>query len=224
MNHRTITALLLAVALAAGCSETPPSAQASGPVPARRVLAAAAADFDGDGVPAAEDCDDEDPDVYPGKPEDCDGKDNDCNGLVDEPCADPPGAARPCRDGGCEAWAPDDADHDGVPADEDCDDSDREVYPGRPEDCDGKDNDCNGGVDEPCIDANLDLADRPAADEDRDPERTPELLAGDADGDGHVGPDDCDEGDGEVYLGRPEDCDRKDNDCDGETDEVCADP
>ncbi len=41
-------------------------------------------DEDGDGVPAYEDCDDQNPDVGPGFPELCDGLDNNCNGLVDE--------------------------------------------------------------------------------------------------------------------------------------------
>ena len=37
-------------------------------------------DADGDGVPTEDDCDDGDPDVYPGAPILCDGVDNDCNG------------------------------------------------------------------------------------------------------------------------------------------------
>ncbi len=43
-----------------------------------------AADADGDGTPARDDCDDLDPDVHPGAPEDCDGVDDDCDGAVDE--------------------------------------------------------------------------------------------------------------------------------------------
>jgi parallel beta-helix repeat protein len=43
-------------------------------------------DGDGDGVPAEEDCDDTDPDVYPGGDEGdvADGIDNDCNGTADD--------------------------------------------------------------------------------------------------------------------------------------------
>ncbi len=46
-------------------------------------------------------------------------------------------------------WASDDVDDDGFNDDEDCDDSDPDVYPGAEEDCaDGKDNDCDGLVDD----------------------------------------------------------------------------
>jgi Cys-rich repeat protein len=45
------------------------------------------ADADGDGVPASQDCDDEDAARNPGQPEVCgDGVDNDCDGQVDEGC------------------------------------------------------------------------------------------------------------------------------------------
>lgn len=46
--------------------------------------AQAARDNDGDGYPAAEDCDDTNPDVYPGATETCDGVDQDCDGEIDE--------------------------------------------------------------------------------------------------------------------------------------------
>ena len=52
-------------------------------------------DADGDGFPAASDCDDADPAVYPGAEEQCDTKDNDCDGLTDE-------------DAGCPAPCPED--------------------------------------------------------------------------------------------------------------------
>ena len=48
----------------------------------------APADADGDGRPLSEDCDDDDPDVFPGAVEARDGRDQDCDGLVDEDVPD----------------------------------------------------------------------------------------------------------------------------------------
>ena len=85
-----------------------------------------------DGAPPLGDCDPSRSDVTPWVEEDpctqCgDGIDQDCDG-VDTPCED------------------DDA--DGYPLCVDCDDSDPEAYPDRPELCDGVDNNCNGKTDE----------------------------------------------------------------------------
>ena len=41
-------------------------------------------DLDGDGVPSNEDCDDNDPNNFPGNTEICDNRDNDCNGIIDD--------------------------------------------------------------------------------------------------------------------------------------------
>ncbi|MEE2751097.1 MAG: putative metal-binding motif-containing protein, partial [Myxococcota bacterium] len=43
-------------------------------------------DLDGDGY--ADDCDDNNPDVFPGNAETCDGLDNDCNGQIDDNAID----------------------------------------------------------------------------------------------------------------------------------------
>ncbi len=67
----------------------------------------AAIDNDGDGWCGPTDCDDRDPETFPGAPEGLDGIDNDCDGLIDETdgvtCADdadcPAGTF--CRDGIC---------------------------------------------------------------------------------------------------------------------------
>ena len=58
-----------------------------------------AADDDGDGhfaAPCGDDCDDHEPDVAPGVPEECNARDDDCDGMVDEDLE------RPCADGGTE--------------------------------------------------------------------------------------------------------------------------
>ena len=63
-----------------------------------------------------------------------------------------------------------DADGDGFPASEDCDDDDAAVYPGAAEVCDGVDNDCDDLVDD--ADDGVDLS-------------TGTTLFGDGDGDGY---------------------------------------
>ena len=85
-------------------------------------------DSDGDGIPAEEDCDEMNAEVYPDAEELCDGLDNDCDGLlpVDDPDTD--------------------LDADGFSAcTDDCDDLDPFTYPGAVDiPGDGIDQDCNG--------------------------------------------------------------------------------
>ncbi len=114
-------------------------------------------DNDGDGY-STDDCNDDDPAVYPGAEEVCDGIDNNCNGELDDGVAD---VWYPDSDGdgfgdaysSTEACSPP-AGH--VPNTDDCDDSDETVFPGAVEYCDGRDNDCDGIYDT-C--RNLDQAD-----------------------------------------------------------------
>ena len=185
-------------------------------------------DADRDGVVTAEDCDDEDPAVFPGATEACDGADQDCDGVIDEDSPDAP------------FWYLD-ADGDGYGTDAavlaaceapegygafstDCDDADPGRNPGLTEVCDAADldEDCDG------------LAD------DADPDGADGLIDwyfdADADGYGTGFPvsqceapasavdlsGDCDDGGPLIHPGADEVCGGVDEDCDGETDEAGA--
>ena len=130
-------------------------------------------DADGDEVFTPDDCDDNDPDVYPGAADEWyDGVDSDCAGNDDfdrdgdghpsdvyggDDCFDSnpdisPSAPEAHYDGvdnDCNPDTPDtDPDGDGVSAPDDCDDADPDVYPGALEILgDGFDSDCDGGED-----------------------------------------------------------------------------
>lgn len=101
------------------------------------------------------DCDDTNPDIYPGITEVCDGKDNNCDGTIDEGFDSDKTTYYSDGDGdgygdnnatlkSCDAKAPAKYSLDNT----DCDDSSGSIYPGAAKDCDSsKDNDCNGTVD-----------------------------------------------------------------------------
>ena len=112
-------------------------------------------DADGDGhyAPGScqtpnDDCDDNDPTIFPGATELCDGKDNNCNGEIDEPLykdADQDGSV--VQAGGCP-----------IPGIYDCNDNDSMIFPGNTESCDEKDNNCNGAIDEGCSECGLTIS------------------------------------------------------------------
>lgn len=108
-------------------------------------------DLDGDGIASDEDCDDNNANVSPSKPEICDGLDQDCDSEIDEDPTDAP------------AWYTDaDADTYGtgspVYACEaptgtsgtlgDCDDANNNIHPGASEVCNEVDDNCNNSKDE----------------------------------------------------------------------------
>ena len=176
--------LLPILALLACSPKDPPPADSGAPPEAT--------DFDLDGSPAGEDCDDADPVVFPGAAERCDGKDQDCDGQIDEGAGDPqPFYADADGDGfgdpgasveACAAPAGHVADAT------DCDDADPATHPGDQAD------DCLSGKD-----LNCDSLFTPA----------------DVDGDGLDACTDCDDNDALAGLIGEETCNDLDDDCDG---------
>ena len=170
-------------------------------------------------VGVADDCDDADPEVYPGAPERCNSVDDDCDGEVDDDPTEvwysdvdsdgygnPSFAVNSCDPGA--GWVDDDSD---------CDDTDPAIHPRAEEVCNGVDDDCDGGTDE-------------ALDE---------TWYADTDGDGYgdagstrrdcapasgwvADATDCADADAAIHPGAGELCDGVDNDCDGDVDD--ADP
>ncbi|MCB9795473.1 MAG: VCBS repeat-containing protein [Alphaproteobacteria bacterium] len=143
------------------CGEKPTPDDSGAPVDSAPTddSAPAEQDADGDGVisveAGGEDCDDADPEVFPGAIERCDDVDQDCDGEVDEDAAD---ASAWYEDDDGDGWGDSepvlacDAPEDHVAQDGDCDDRDATSHPGADETCDEDDNDCDGAVDEEAVD------------------------------------------------------------------------
>ena len=149
-------------------------------------------DLDGDGVTNAKDCAPLDPASYPGAPEVCDEVDNDCDGVVDEGFPDSDqDFLKDCVD-------PDD-DNDEDPDYLDCAPLNPAIFNGATEECDGKDNDCDGKIDE-------DLGKTPCG-LGQCATQLPNCVGGK--------PTVCN-----PFIGATaEECDGKDNDCDGVVDD-----
>lgn len=155
-------------------------------------------DQDCDGVREVDgDCDDLNPNRYPGNTEDCtNGIDDDCNELIDgdddlagDALADNDGYGA-CGDGPL-----------------DCNNADPFVNPGAAEQCNGIDDDCDGRCDD-------------GFDSDGDGVSTcGSIIEGGSCEFLDEENADCDDGDAEVYPGHEEICDGKDNDCNG----ICED-
>ena len=166
-------------------------------------------DLDGDGaisIPCGgTDCDDADPNRFPGNPEVCDseGVDEDCDPLtVGDRDLDGDGAI----DAAC---------CNGDRCGDDCDDTRANVHRLASEVCDGFDNDCNGAIDEGVL-----VSSWPDADADGwgDASATPTLgctiPTSRVDRGG-----DCDEADRDVHPFAIERCNGVDDDCDTMIDE-----
>lgn len=170
-------------------------------------------------VENSEDCDDFQPNSYPGASEVCDGLDNNCDGGVDEAAVDAP------------TWYFD-GDSDGFGdatvawvvvcvgpvgyalGAGDCNDGDPLYYPYAAESCGDPDYNCDGLAGFPVLYADSD------GDGHGDPNVTVYSTDPCAPGAGGVlVPDDCDDTVSTTYLGAVELCDGVDNNCEGRVDE-----
>ena len=168
-------------------------------------------DRDGDGARdlacGGDDCDDADPERFPGNEERCDpeGHDEDCDPATHGgPDVDGDGFAdaRCCNDERCGR---------------DCVDTDASVHPDATETCDGRDQDCDAAVDEGLLRASF-------GDEDGDLFGDPEapVLRCPGWGGASTSPLDCDDAEPGVSGAQLESCNGRDDDCDGRVDEDAA--
>jgi hypothetical protein len=176
------------------------------------------------------DCNDNNAEIHPGAVEQCNDVDDNCDGAVDEGWQKPVWYKDNDGDGwggqsqvyGCTAPT-------GYVADAgDCNDSNKNIYPGAPEQCNNVDDDCNGLVDDGVAVQKIykdndgdGWAPSGALSQDKCDIPVGWTVAKDANGDGT--PDwDCNDSDVTVYPGAAEVCgDGKDNSCSGYVDRLC---
>ena len=116
-----------------------------------------------------------------------------------------------------------DADEDGSPNSEDCDDHDDDVYPGATETCDGDDNDCDGEVDEGCSGSSSYTYYRDSdVDGYGNATVTTTVTTTTAPAGYVANDDDCDDTSAAVSPADVEICNSIDDDCDGSVDEGVA--
>jgi hypothetical protein len=113
-----------------------------------------------------------------------------------------------------------DADADGSPATEDCDDQNAAINPSAVELCDGIDNNCDDAIDNDATDAATWYTD---ADNDSFGDPGSATTACEAPTGAVSKHTDCDDGDSGVYPDAAELCDGVDNDCDADIDEDAID-
>ena len=184
-------------------------------------------DADGDGVDAMDDCDDNDPNNFPGNTETCDDADNDCDGEVDNGVllsgyadGDGDGYGDPAQAvEGCEYGI-----NGFVDNGDDCDDATADVNPGAVEVCDGLDNDCDVLVDDDDDSLDLGTAANWYVDADEDTYGANGApVQSCSQPDGYVADNtDCDDEDDAQFPGADEYCNGEDDDCNGTDDDSYA--